>query len=253
MSQETSDLTTKQGGALTTLDFIKDSGMGLETMDKGDLALPFLKLLQSGSDETKKKHAKYVEGAEAGMFYNTVTKKLYSGEKGIEVIPVFYKMTYPEWAPFERREGRPIHADRGVDILAKTTQNERNKDMLENGNEIIKTANHFVIINGDRPEKALITMKSTQLKVSRDWNSDMDGQFEIDPKTKKAVPAPIFSRIYKLSSVENSGSFTWHGYKVSLLRKVDNAGIYQMAKDFHNSLKASQKKAADTEGDKSNY
>ena len=39
----------------------------------------------------KKKHAKYVEGAEAGMFYNTVTKKLYNGEKGIEVIPVFYK------------------------------------------------------------------------------------------------------------------------------------------------------------------
>ena len=37
--------------------------------------------------------------------------------------------------------------------------------MLDNGNEIIKTANHFVIINGERPEKALMTMKSTQLKV----------------------------------------------------------------------------------------
>ena len=253
MSQETSDLATRQDGALATLDFVKDSGMGLENIDKGDLALPFLKLLQSGSDETKKKHAKYVEGAEAGMFYNTVTKKLYSGEKGIEVIPVFYKMTYPEWAPFERKEGRPVHNDRGREIMAKTTQNAQNKDILDNGNQIIKTANYFVIIIGERPEKALITMKSTQLKVSRDWNSDMDGQFEIDPKTKKAVPAPIFSRIYKLSSVENSGSFTWHGYKVSLLKKVDNTGIYQMARDFHNSLKLSQKKAADAEDEKSNY
>ena len=253
MSQETSDLATKQDGALATLDFVKDSGMGLENIDKGDLALPFLKLLQSGSDETKKKHAKYVEGAEAGMFYNTVTKKLYSGEKGIEVIPVFYRMTYPEWAPFERKEGRPVHNDRGVDILTKTTQNAQNKDMLENGNQIIKTANHFVIINGDRPEKALMTMKSTQLKESRNWNSLMENEFEIDPKTKKAVPAPIFSRIYKLNSVENSGSFTWHGYKVSLLRKIDNAGIYQMAKDFHNSLKASQKRSAEVEEEKSNY
>ena len=253
MTQETSDIVKKQGGALATLDFVKDSGMGLENIDKGDLALPFLKLLQSGSDETKKKHAKYVEGAEAGMFYNTVTKKLYSGEKGIEVIPVFYRMTYPEWAPFERKEGRPVHNDRGVDILTKTTQNSQNKDMLENGNQIIKTANHFVIINGDRPEKALMTMKSTQLKESRNWNSLMENEFEIDPKTKKAVPAPIFSRIYRLNSVENSGSFTWHGYKVSLLRKVDNAGIYQMAKDFHNSLKASQKRSADTEEEKSNY
>ena len=253
MSQETSDLATKQDGALATLDFVKDSGMGLENIDKGDLALPFLKLLQSGSDETKKKHAKYVEGAEAGMFYNTVTKKLYSGEKGIEVIPVFYRMTYPEWAPFERKEGRPVHNDRGVDILTKTTQNAQNKDMLENGNQIIKTANHFVIISGDRPEKALMTMKSTQLKESRNWNSLMENEFEIDPKTKKAVPAPIFSRIYRLNSVENSGSFTWHGYKVSLLRKVDNAGIYQMTKDFHNSLKASQKRSAEVEEEKSNY
>ena len=148
MTQETSDVANKQDGALATLDFVSDSGMGLETIEKNDLALPFLKLLQSGSDETKKKHAKYVEGAEAGMFYNTVTKKLYSGEKGIQVIPVFYKKTYPEWAPFEKREGRPIHNDRGPDVMGKVKQNDRNKDMLDNGNEIIKTANYFVIING---------------------------------------------------------------------------------------------------------
>ena len=218
MSEETSNITTKQDGALTTLDFVSDAGMGLETIEKNDLALPFLKLLQSGSDETKKKHAKYVEGAEAGMLYNTVTKKLYNGEKGIEVIPVFYKMTYPEWAPFEKREGRPIHNDRGPDIMGKVTQNDRNKDMLDNGNEIIKTANYFVIINGERPEKALMTMKSTQLKVSRQWNSLMEDEFETDPKTGKSVPAPSFSRIYKLNSVENSGSFTWHGYNINLLK-----------------------------------
>ena len=253
MSEETRDVATKQSGALATLDFVSDSGMGLENVDKGDLALPFLKLLQSGSDETKKKHAKYVEGAEAGMFYNTVTKKLYSGEKGIEVIPVFYKMTYPEWAPFEKREGRPIHNDRGPGIMSKVTQNDRNKDMLDNGNEIIKTANHFVIINGERPEKALMTMKSTQLKVSRQWNSLMENEVEVDPKSGKSLQAPTFSRIYKLTSVENTGSFTWHGYNVSMIRKVDDAGLYQMARDFYNSLKNSQQKAAATTQEESNY
>ena len=228
--------------------------MGLENMDKGDLALPFLKLLQSGSDETKKKHAKYVDGAEAGMFYNTVTKKLYDGEKGIEVIPVFYKMTYPEWAPFERREGRPISNDRGPEILKETTQNNSNKDVLSNGNEIIKTANHFVIINGERPEKALMTMKSTQLKVSRGWNSLMEDQFETDPKTGKSIPAPMFSRIYRLKSVENAGSnFSWHGYNIAMLKKVDDIAIYQMARDFYNSLKNVQQKTATVSEDKANY
>ena len=253
MSEETRDVATKQSGALATLDFVSDSGMGLENVDKGDLALPFLKLLQSGSDETKKKHAKYVEGAEAGMFYNTVTKKLYNGEKGIEVIPVFYRMTYPEWAPFEKREGRPIHNDRGPGVMSKVTQNDRNKDMLDNGNEIIKTANHFVIINGERPEKALMKMKSTQLKVSRQWNSLMENEVEVDPKSGKSLQAPTFSRIYKLNSVENTGSFTWHGYNVSMIRKVDDAGLYQMARDFYNSLKNSQQKAAAATQEESNY
>ena len=253
MSEETRDVTKQEGGSLATLDFVADSGMGLENVDKGDLALPFLKLLQSGSDETKKKHAKYVEGAEAGMFYNTVTKKLYNGEKGIEVIPVFYRMRYPEWAPFERREGRPVHNDRGPGVMSKVTQNDKNKDMLDNGNEIIKTANHFVIINGERPEKALMTMKSTQLKVSRQWNSLMENEFENDPSTGKSLQAPTFSRIYKLGSVENSGSFTWHGYNVSMLRKIEDAGIYQMARDFYNSLKNSQQKAATVKEEESNY
>ena len=253
MSEETRDVATKQSGAIATLDFISDSGMGLENVDKQDLALPFLKLLQSGSDETKKKHAKYVEGAEAGMFYNTVTKKLYSGDKGIEVIPVYYKMTYPEWAPFEKREGRPIHNDRGPGIMSKVTQNDRNKDMLDNGNEIIKTANHFVIILGDRPEKALMTMKSTQLKVSRNWNSLMENESEIDPKTGKSLQAPTFSRVYKLTSVENSGSFTWHGYNVSMLKKVDDAGLYSMARDFYNSLKNSHNKSVTESQEESNY
>ncbi len=214
MSEETRDVTLKKEGNLPAeLNFVQDAGAGLENIDKDDLALPFLKLLQSGSDETKKKHANYVEGAEAGMFYNTVTKRLYDGEKGIEIIP--------------------------------------GKDVLDNGNEIIKTANHFVIINGEKPEKALMAMKSTQLKVSRNWNSLMQDQFETDPKTQKNVPAPMFSRVYKLQSVENSGSFTWHGYKVSMARKVDNASLYQMAKDFHNSLKASNAAAENKE--ESNY
>ena len=91
-----------------------------------------------------------------------------------------------------------------------------------------------------------MTMKSTQLKVVESWNSLMEDQFETDPKTGKSVPAPMFSRVYKLKIVENAGSFTWHGYNINLIKKVDNAGIYQMAKDFYNSLKNSASKTEST-------
>ena len=242
MSQEArNEVTKKQSNLPTSSLFIKDTGQGLENMDKDDLALPFLKLLQTSSDETKKKHSSYVEGAEPGMFYNTVSKKLYDGIKGIEVVPCYYRLAFPEWAPFERKEGRPISPDRGPEVLSQTKKDANNKDVLPNGNIIIKTANHFVIINGDRPEKALMAMKSTQLKVSRQWNSNIKNEFEI--LEGKTYPAPSFSRIYNLKSVEITGNFTWYGYSVKLLRKVDNSALYQIAKEFYTSLKASDAKS----------
>ena len=47
--------------------------------------------------------------------------------KGIEVIPVFYKMTYPEWAPFEREKVDLYITDRGPGVMAKVTQNDKTK------------------------------------------------------------------------------------------------------------------------------
>ena len=186
------------------------------------------------------------------MFYNTVTKKLYDGEKGVDVIPCFYKLRFPEWAPFEKSEGRPIHPDRGVEILSQTKKSGV-KDMLPNGNEIVKTANHYVIIYGERPEKALLAMKSTQLKISKQWNSNIQNEFEIDPETKKAKIAPRFSRIYRLKSVEQIGSFTWQGYSVSLLKKVEDMSLYQMAKEFRNHLKNSESSVQQTKEESSNF
>ena len=249
--QQVASTKSKVPANLTSL-FLEDAGAGTEDMNKDDLALPFLKLLQSTSYETKKKHANYVEGAESGMFYNTVTKKLYDGEKGVDVIPCFYKLRFPEWAPFEKSEGRPIHPDRGVEILSQTKKSGV-KDMLPNGNEIVKTANHYVIIYGERPEKALLAMKSTQLKISKQWNSNIQNEFEIDPENKKAKIPPRFSRIYRVKSVEQIGSFTWQGYSVSLLKKVEDMSLYQMAKEFRNHLKNSESSVQQTKEESSNF
>ena len=245
MPQEQRDITIKKQAQVPSNSlFEADAKLGLENMDQDDLALPFLKLLQNSSDETKKKHSSYVEGAEPGMFYNTVTKKLYDGAKGIEVIPCFYKLTFPEWAPFERREGRPVSPDRGADVLSQTKKDASGKDVLTNGNIIIKTANHFIVILTENGiDKALVAMKSTQLKVSRGWNSMMKS---ISEKGKNGTfNPPSFSHIYQLRSTEVTGNFTWYGYNVKLLRKVDNVDLYQQAKAFHTSIKGGQGKAAE--------
>ena len=56
--------------------FEQDASQGLENMAQDDLALPFLRILGQLSPQVNKRDPKYVEGAEPGMIYNTVTHEL---------------------------------------------------------------------------------------------------------------------------------------------------------------------------------
>ena len=219
--------------------FENDAHAGFENVKQDSMALPILKLLQNGSGEAQKRNQNYVEGAEPGMLFNTVTKRLYDGAKGIHVIPCHYKLEYQEWSDFGTGSGRPekIYPDTS-DIKSKTTEDPTGKDRLPNGNYILTVGNHFVlIVDGDVAETALISMSSSQGKVSRKWNSMMmsivlEGQ-------KGTYTPPSFSHVYKLTTVLNSGKGNqWYGYNVSKVGPVTDEKIYARAKSFYESLAA---------------
>ena len=83
---------TKKENALPSNMFEADAGQGIGNLTQEDLALPFLKILGQLSPEVNKRDGKYVEGAEPGMIYNSVTSELFDGEKGLNVIPCHYKL-----------------------------------------------------------------------------------------------------------------------------------------------------------------
>ena len=217
--------------------FEADAQAGFENMKSDtNLAPPILKILQNGSAEAQKRNDNYVEGAEPGMFLNTVTKKLYDGDKGIQVIPCHYKLEYQEWAPYGTGSGRPemIYPDTS-DILEKT-KNENGKDVLPNGNYVLTVGQHFVIVLGKENETALIAMSSTQGKVSRKWNSMMKS-ITLDGKNGPFTP-PSFSHIYKLTSVLNTGKgLQWYGYNVEKVGMLEDATMYERAKKFYEGIK----------------
>ena len=218
--------------------FEADAKLGFENIDQESLALPILKLLQNGSGEAQKRNANYVEGAEPGMFFNTVTRKLYDGEKGIQVIPCHYRLEYQEWADFGTGSGRPENIyPASSDILSKTTKDAMGKDRLPNGNYIQKTSQHFVIItDGKSAETALISMYSSQAKVSRKWNSMMMSITK-NGKDGPYTPPP-FSHYYKISSVENTGKGNqWYGYNIVKVGEVSDANVYKRAKTFYESCR----------------
>jgi len=227
------EVTTKaKAGALATNLFEADANAGGENISQEDLALPFLKVLGQLSPEVNKQHAKYIEGAEPGMILNTVSGHLYDGKQGIEVIPVHYKRQLVEWQDRGSSTGAPVaihNAD--SDIMSKTTRDKSYKDRLPNGNYLENTANHFVILLGSSPTTALISMKATQLKVSRKWNSMMMG-IKLQGKNGMFTP-PTYSHIYKLKTVQMSNDKgTWFGWDVSQVGPVSDKGIYDTAKNF---------------------
>ena len=223
--------------------FEDDAAKGLGKIGQEDLALPFLKILGQLSPEVNKRDGKYVEGAEPGMIYNSVSGELYDGVKGINVIPCFYKLEYIEWKDRGEGLGAPIAIyDSSSDIMSKTKPDANYKDRLPNGNYIEKTASHFVIVSGDSPSTALISMKSTQLKISRKWNSMMSG---IKMKGANGMFTPAsFSHIYKLKTTQMSNDKgTWFGWEVSKVGPVTDKGLYDQAKSFSESISKGSVKA----------
>ena len=236
-------VTEKKSAGLPSNIFEGDAAKGLGTIGQEDLALPFLKILGQLSPEVNKRDGKYVEGAEPGMIYNSVSGDLYDGVKGIDVIPCFYKLEYIEWKDRGEGPGAPVAIyDSSSDIMSKTKPDANYKDRLPNGNYIEKTASHFVIVSGDSPSTALISMKSTQLKISRKWNSMMSG---IKMKGANGMFTPAsFSHIYKLKTTQMSNDKgTWFGWEVSKVGPVTDKGLYDQAKGFSENISKGSVKA----------
>jgi hypothetical protein len=228
-----SEVQTKKKNEISTNLFEADAGQGLN-MTQEDLALPFLKILGQLSPEVNKRDGKYVEGAEPGKIINTVTNELFDK---ISVVPCHYKRQYIEWQDRGTSgSGAPVAIhDADSDIVSQTTRGKDYKDRLANGNYLDNTASHFVLTLGDTPSTALISMKSTQLKISRKWNSLMMG-LKLQGKNGLFTP-PTYSHIYNLSTVQMSNDKgTWFGWEVEKMGPVTDKGIYDMAKSFAMSV-----------------
>ena len=240
----------KKSAGLPANMFEDDVAKGLGAIGQEDLALPFLKILGQLSPEVNKRDGKYVEGAEPGMIFNSVSGELYDGMKGITVVPCFYKLEYIEWKDRGEGSGGPVQIhDSSSDIMSQTKTDANYKDRLPNGNYVEKTASHFVLITNPTAATALISMKSTQLKISRKWNSMMAG---IKMKGKNGLFTPAsFSHEYRLRTVQQSNDKgTWFGWEVQKIGPVENAELYQQAKVFAESISKGNVKAKHGETDK---
>ena len=224
------EVVKKQGGALVNASFEEMSGLGFAETKSEDMSIPFLRILGNQSPQVDESDGAYVEGAKGGMLYNTVTNTVTSGKEGMLVVPCYYNRRYVEWKP--RTEGGGYVASYLPDdpIVPTAVRNDKNEEVLPNGNLLTNTAQHFVmLVEGDQYSRCLITMSSTQLKKSRRWLSQMNAMTAMGKNGPYTLP--MMSQFYTLTTVpEQNDLGKWYGWAIARERQLD------LSNDFEKSL-----------------
>jgi len=78
---------------------------GYENMTNQDSLIPFIAVLQALSPQVTQGTSEYIDGARTGQLFNTVTKEIIDGQKGILFVPCTTQHVFTEWKPRERGGG----------------------------------------------------------------------------------------------------------------------------------------------------
>jgi hypothetical protein len=229
------------------------AGEGMEEVTAEDLAIPFLRILAQLSPQVNKRDGAYVDGAEAGMIFNTVSNEVYDGEQGISVVPCYFNRRFIEWQP--RASGGGFVSSHSPDdaIVKTTTKNDRGEDILPNGNLLTNTAQFFVIMpHAGALHKCIITMSSTQLKKSRRWLA-LQASFQGKRKDGTLFNLPSFSQMYRLKTVaESNDKGDWFGWDIAHERQLAAGGgqadeaLFLQCVDFKKACAAGDVQAKET-------
>lgn len=174
-------------------DFLEQhAGEGFETIEREDISIPFLIILQTNSPQVQKGADEYVPGAESGMFFNTLTHKLYGRE--IDLIPLVFKKYWLEWKP-NRGGFVARHEPYSIPVDKSDFSNWKS----ENGNVINETFMFFCLIEGHLDDGVIIfSLTSTGIKHAKNWNTQI-----MMTRLDSGKRAPYFSSVWHLNSVLN--------------------------------------------------
>jgi hypothetical protein len=184
--------------------FLKDAmndNRGNENVGQDDLIIPRLCIIQALSPEIKKKDPAYIEGAEQGMLFNSVSRKLYGNS--VTVIPVMYEKPYLLW------KDRKLGGGFGGSFKTMAEANEAIVALPANeqdGWEAVDTPTHLCLLVDEGFQEIAIPMPKSKAKVSRQWNSMI-----------RMMGGPRFSHKFIIEGVEaenNAGEEIWN-FKVT--------------------------------------
>ena len=243
------DVTKKSNTNVSNIldDILETAGEGVD-YETSDLQIPFIRVIQALSPQIKKSDAAFIKGAEQGDLFNTVTGEVWKGEEGINVIPCYQETKHLEFTPRDQGGGFVGELPAGDPNILKTTR-QGAKETLPSGNELDKSDQHYcMVLNKDgSAQPAIVDMKSTQLKISRRWKTQIAMQKIPDKNGVMRTPA-LFATIWNLKTVEESNDIvTWYNYTVEKVDLVKDKNLFIDAKNFRSSVESGAAKAVPEE------
>jgi len=176
------------------------SDRGSEQMGREDITIPRLEIVQSLSKARKKTDPAFIEGAEEGTLYNSVTRELYGFE--VNVVPVFFLKEYLLWR--DQKLGGGFGGGYPTELKANEARDLRDKPEEW---EVVMTHQHFCLIQ--RPdgklEEAAISMSKSKLKVSKKFNSLV-----------RVNGGDRFSRVYRIRGIADQNNQGQDFYNLSV-------------------------------------
>jgi hypothetical protein len=201
---------------------------GSEDVGIDDITLPRIEVLQALSPQIKRNDPKYIEGAEQGMIFNTVSGEIYGTD--ITFIPIVFRK---EWIIWQTRKAG------GGFVGSYPSEEEANAayDLLENpdDHEVNLHAINFVYLCRDDGalEEAVFSWSRSKLKVSRKLNSLV-----------QMNPGDRFSKAYRLRSIEEKGKKgEYFSYDIKPLGYVEE-NVYRKAEKLFTAIKAGERAVA---------
>lgn len=211
-------------------DYIKQNrgkGRGNEDVSTSDVVIPRVELVQALSPCLKKSDPGYIEGAEAGMLFNSVSRELY-GERAT-VVPVLFKKQWLVWKDRDSGGGFRGAYDSLQDANKRIEEEpQKERELFES----VETAQQLVlVVKGDgTTEEAVISMARTKLKISKQWNSMI-----------RMAGGDRFSRQYDIFGAEDStdkGDF--HNFAV-VPNGFPARDVYEKAEALYEAITSGQR------------
>lgn len=160
-----SNLAKKQESSLAAVpDYIGTSSAGLENVGREEISFPRINIAQETSPAAKKASSEYIPGIEAGDMFNTLTRDIY--KRPLTVVPILFFNSYIKFRP----------QDQGGGVLRMTdnADNIKPEELVfgPNGEKPVWTTLwNFLVYLPETTEVALISMKSTSVKIAKQWLS----------------------------------------------------------------------------------